>query len=129
MSFSYGPIDTYAQTFSDKDKVRFHISDTDDTQPWFSDEEITAIIGLAGSWQAAVLACLKNMIMRLATEPTLRADWLQTDYGNALKYLNDLLKNKANEFGLAASGRAVTASVVQTYRPDSNQTAEIDYDA
>jgi hypothetical protein len=122
MTFSYSPFT------ANKDRVRFHIGDTDSTQAWFSDEELTAIITEAGSWQLAVIACLKNMYVRLSSEPTMRADWLQTDYATALKGLDNLIKSKANEFGVAA-GRVVTASVVQTYRPDSNQTAEIDYDA
>lgn len=122
MTFSYSPFT------ANKDRVRFHIGDTDSTQAWFTDEELTAIITEAGSWQAAVIACLKNMIARLASEPTMRADWLQVDYATALKNLNDLLKNKASELGVTA-GRSVTGAVVQTYRPDSDQTAEIDYDA
>jgi len=122
MTFSYSPFT------ANKDKVRYHLGDTDSTQAWFTDEEIVAIIALEGTWQKAVISCLNNMIARLSSEPTMQADWLKTDYATAIKALNDLLKRKANEFGLP-SGRTVTGSIVQTYRPDSDQTEAMDYDA
>jgi hypothetical protein len=122
---------SYTPFTADKDKVRFHTGDVDiadsGARAFFSDEEIVALIALAGSWQAAVIACIKNMIARLSTQPTMRADWLQTDYGNAIKGLQDLLKLKANELGVSAGAR-ITGSVTHTYRPDSNQTESIDYD-
>jgi hypothetical protein len=122
---------SYSPFTADKDKVRFYCGDVDiadsGARAFFTDEEITALITLEGTWQKAVIACIKNMINRLATQPTLRADWLQTDYATAIKGLNDLLKLRAAEFGLSA-GRAITGSVTHTYRPDSNQTETIDYD-
>lgn len=122
---------SYSPFTADKDKVRYHCGDVDvadsGARAFFSDEEITALITLEGTWQKAVVSCIKNMIARLSTQPTLRADWLQTDYATAIKGLNDLLKLKAAELGVS-SGRAVTGSVTHTYRPDSSQTEVMDYD-
>lgn len=121
---------SYSPFAADKDIVRFHTGDVDvsdsGAKAFFSDEEIVALITLQGTWQRAVIACIKNMITRLATQPDLRADWLQTRYGN-LDKLQEFLKLKAAELGVS-SGRAITGSVTHTYRPDSNQTEEIDYD-
>jgi len=122
---------SYEPFTAEKDRVRFHSGDVDvadsGSRAFFSDEEITALITLEGTWQKAVIACIKNMIARLSTQPTMRADWLQTDWGNAIKGLQDLLKLKAAELGVS-SGRSVTGSVTHTYRPDSNQTESVDYD-
>lgn len=112
---------------ADRDKVRHHIGDTDSARAWFTDEHIAGIITLEGTWQKAVVSCLRNMIVRLSSEPTMRADWLQTDYATALRGLEALLKAKLAEFGLP-SGMGITSALVQSYRPDSNQTGAIDYD-
>jgi hypothetical protein len=119
MTFTYSPFT------ADKDRVRFHTGDTDSTRAWFTDEEITAIITEAGSWQSAVIACIQNIIARLSGEPDFRADWLQVSQANALKSFRALLKDKARELGVALS--PVRASVGYVYRADSNQSQEPTY--
>ena len=115
---------SYSPFTADKDRVRFHIGDTDTTRAWFTDAEITAIITEAGTWQKAVIACLNNMIVRSALEPDMSADWLTLHPGVTTEGLERALKRKANELGVSIS---VTATAVQTYRPDSDQTEEVDY--
>lgn len=111
MSYSYNPF------LSDLDRVRFHIGDTDSTAPRFSDEEIAAILIAEGSWQRAVIACLRALIARLSV-PAFRADWLQVDPASARAGYERLLWEKRAEFGFAA----LRGSVKRTYRPDTEMT-------
>lgn len=117
MTFTYSPFT------ADSDRVRFHIGDTDSSRAWFSDAEVTAIITEAGSWQKAVIYCLRNMIARSAIEPDMSADWLTIHPDVTTQGLERLLKLKANELGVSLN----VASAIQTYRPDSDQTEEVDY--
>lgn len=119
MTFSYSPFT------ADKDRVRFHLGDTDSSAAKFTDEEITAIVTEQGTWQKAVVACLENLIARLSSTPDFRADWLQVSIGSAVAGYQSLLKTKRREFGIAR----ITATAVQPYRPDSNQTGSPDFSA
>lgn len=118
MTFSYD----LSNGFTNMERVRFHVGDTVSAQAWFSDEEITAIITEAGSWQVAVIACIRHIITRLST-PNFKADWLQVDNETARKGYETMLKEKKNELGVGG----IVASVVHVYRADSAQTEEPDF--
>lgn len=101
----------------DPERVRFHLGDTDASAPKFQDEEIGFILAEAGSWQLAVIACIKNMIVRLS-QPDFTADWLRVDHGAAREGFERMLANKEAEFGIGSAA----ADVTYTYRIDSDQT-------
>lgn len=113
MTYTYAPATGGA--FTDRDRVRFHIGDTDPNAVKFTDEEIAAILTEAGDYQAATLACIRNLIAKLSI-PDFQADWLKVDSSTARKGYLDLLDLKEDEFGSSIS---VTAG--HTYRPDSRQ--------
>lgn len=117
MTFTYTPLVT------DRDKVRFHIGDTDENAFIFSDEEIVAIISMAGSWQAAVITCLRNIIARLAATPSFSADWLRIDPAGAIKTYQSLLVQKQSELELDTGG-GLESGVVHIYRADSDMSEE-----
>jgi hypothetical protein len=115
---------TYTPIASDKDRVRFHIADTQVSgETWFSDEEITAIITESGSWQAACVACIENIITRLLQGGDVDADWLKVKPRIA-EYERRLASKKAS-FGI--SDYNITATARHTYRADSRQTTAPDY--
>jgi hypothetical protein len=111
--------------FDNVSHVRYNIGDTDCTRAWFTNEEITAIVADQGSWQAAVISCLLNIVARLSGEPDFRADWLQVDYKTALDSYRKLLTIKARELGVPYG--QIVATPVYIYRPDSDQTASPTY--
>jgi hypothetical protein len=118
MTFTYNLNDG----FSNLERVRFHIGDMDSTTARFQDEEINAIITEEGSWEKAVIACLKNLIARLSV-PDFRADWLEVKPSTARAAYEALLKQKQKDFGLSN----VVMEGVHVYRADSDQTAAPDY--
>ena len=118
MTFTYSPFS------ADRDRVRFHIGDTDSAAAMFSDEEIAAIITEAGGWRAAVIYCLESLIASVSG-PDFRADWLTVDNSKARAGYEALLKLKRRAFGLSK----YAANVTHVYRADSNQTSEPDYAA
>jgi hypothetical protein len=111
MSFSYNPL------ASDLDRVRFHLGDTDSAAAMFSDEEITAVITEAGTWQQAVCDCLQNVIARLSI-PQFSADWLTVNAAEATKSYRALLAEKRRLFGVSG----ITATAAHVYRADSELT-------
>lgn len=116
---------TYLGTLTtDLDRVRFWLGDTDEASAWLTDETITALLASQGSVGGAVIAGLQYIIRKLST-PNFRADWLQVDNATARAGYEKMLAELRREFGLAA----VSASAVNTYRLDSDQTAgSLDYD-
>ncbi len=112
-------------TFSDSDLVRFHTGDVDCSRAIFSNEEITAIIDTAGSWQVAVILGIQSIIARMSTNPDFKADWLSTDYKTAIASFTNLLTLKARELGVPMS--TITANARYIWRPDSFQTSEPTY--
>lgn len=72
---------------SDTDKVRFYIQDTVVGEgpkvgsANFSDEEITAIISLEGSYQAAVAACFEALSADWQDNPVFGVSELGTTHG------------------------------------------------
>jgi hypothetical protein len=112
---------TYAAFATDRDRVRFHLGDTDASAPKFSDEEIDGVLAECdGSYKRATLACIRNLIARLS-QPDFKADWLSVTNGAALASWRRLYSEKADEFGLAA-GRVTTSGVTHVVRADSDMT-------
>ena len=114
MSFSYNP----TGTFTNLERVRFHISDKDPKAPKFSDEEIEAVIADAGSWQKAVIVCIRSL-MAAVSMPNFSADWLTVDNASAYKSLEALLQQKQRELGQTA----LTVNSVHVYRADGQMTS------
>jgi hypothetical protein len=52
------------------------------------------------------------------SKPDFKADWLSITNGEARKGYQQMLAAKADEYGISLR-RAITASVVNTYRSDS----------
>jgi hypothetical protein len=118
MAFTYGEDLTIA-----RDYVRFHSGDV--LSPGFlSDALIASLIAVKGSNNAAVIAAIQNIIFQLS-RPDFQADWLKVNNAEARKGYQALLAEKRAEFGIAA----ITASTVVTYRHDSYQTSDVDYNA
>jgi hypothetical protein len=114
---------TYAPLVTDRDKVRFHIGDTDESAPIFSDEEIVAIISMAGGWQEATIACLRHVIARLAASPSFTADWLKVDTASAISAYTRLLNSLLEEFDLNTES-GLEVGVTYVYRADSDADEE-----
>lgn len=120
MTFTYNPADG----FGDLERMRFHLGDTDSTAPRFSDEELLAVLADQGTYQKAVIACIRNLIARMSV-PTFQADWLRVDTSTARAGYEKLLAEKRREFG--SSVASVTTGSVSVYRADSQNTSEPDY--
>lgn len=118
MTFSYD----LSNGFNDVERVRFHTADTVSASAWLQDEEITALIAEKGGWQAAVIAGLRYIIMKLS-QPDFKADWLQVSNAEARNGYAAMLDEKKAEFGLGG----LVATVTHTYRADSAQTEEPDF--
>lgn len=117
MTFTYHPFDT------DRDRLRFHLGDTDPNAAKYQDEELDAIILEAGGWQAGVIMCIRNLLARMQG-PDFRADWLQvSNLDAARKAFERLLKDKEAEFGL---GGGMQTGAVHVYRADSAQRSAPD---
>ncbi len=100
---------------TDKDRVRFHVNDTDPTAPKWSDELITAVIADQGSWQKAVIALLTDLLFKLS-QPDFKADWLEvSNQSAAATSVRLLLASKKKELGVTT----ITSSFINVYRSDS----------
>lgn len=119
MSFSYDLV-----TPTDVTRVRRHISDTEEATAIYSDEEISFILSEEGTVAKAVIACIKQVIAKLAAEPNMKADWLQIDWATAITAWKGLLAEKKQEFGL---GWQSSSGGQHSYRPDTLQKVEPDY--
>jgi hypothetical protein len=119
MSFSYDLV-----TPTDVTRVRRHISDTEEATAIYSDEEISFILSEEGTVAKAVIACIKQVIAKLAAEPNMKADWLQIDWATAITAWKGLLAEKKQEFGL---GWQSSSGGQHSYRPDTLQKAPPDY--
>lgn len=114
MAFTYDPTTTAGQ-------VRFYIGDTDATAPKFEDAELAAIITMTGGTVgAAVVACIGNLISRLAV-PTFQADWLKVDTATAVKTYQGLLDIYRARFGITDTYSGV---IVPLERRDSDEVDE-----
>ena len=83
---------TYTDTLTtDLDRVRFHIGDTvNDSGPRpsdgnFTDEEITGLVTLEGTWQRSVAACFERLAAEWQRYPTFKADGLSLNRSDIAK--------------------------------------------
>lgn len=120
MTFSYD----LTGGFTDLTRVRFDLGDTDEEAAIFSDEEINAVVLDAGSWQQAVIKCLKHIIAKLSAQPDMTADWLKVSVKEALASYRRLLADKEDEYGTGDddTDTGIVAGAVYVYRADSDAT-------
>lgn len=110
----------------DVTRVRFHLGDREEETAIFSDEEINFAINESGSWQAAVIACIRAVIGILATEPDMQADWLRIDWRRSAENWRQLLNEKTQQFGI---GKARSSSGGRhAHRIDGLQKSEPDWE-
>lgn len=110
--------------FTDLTRVRFDIGDTDADAAIFSDEEINAIVTDTGSWQQAVIKCLKHIIAKLSAQPEMTADWLKVSVKDAVASYRRMLADKEAEYGDGTdddSNNGIVSGVTFVYRVDSPQ--------
>ena len=100
--------------------IRFHVGDTNSDGAYLADETINALYTLEGSVGAASIACIKYIITQLS-QPNFRLDWLTVSREEARKGFENLLKIKAQEFGVSLSSVTATATISLPYRADSYQ--------
>ena len=115
MSFSYEP--GAAPNISDVTRVRFHTGQTVEDESLLTDEEIQFALAEKSSYQAAVIMCLQQIVLKLS-KPGFTADWLKVDYATARAGYVQLLAEKRREFGVGV----ITASAVHVTRSDALTT-------
>jgi hypothetical protein len=100
--------------------VRFHIGDTSEAGAYLQDETITALLASSGSVGGAVIASIKYIITQLS-QPNFSLDWLSVDPASARAGYENLLKQKAQEFGISLSSVSAVASISLPHRADSGE--------
>src|SRR3990172_4303476 len=90
--------------------IRFHVGDTNSDGAYLADETINALYTLEGSVGAASIACIKYIITQLSS-PNFRLDWLTVSNEQARQGFENLLKIKAQEFGVSLSGATASATI------------------
>ena len=113
MTFTFVPDLTINRDF-----VRFETGDTVSDQSFLSDELIASLLATKDTKYLAVLSAIKYIITQLS-KPDFKADWLDVKNSEARKGYEKMLSDKADEYGISLR-RALTASVVNTYRSDSD---------
>jgi hypothetical protein len=97
--------------------VRFHIGDTSETDYYLEDDTIQYLIDTYGVGQAVVRS-IRYIITRLS-QPDERVGSYSITHASALAGYQALLKTKAQEFGISASGAVAISTVALPWRPDS----------
>ena len=89
-----GATGTYTDTLpTDLDKVRYLIQDTNTTDFYFSDNEITAMIGMWGSYNSTAIACCEILASRFIQKAESKTvSKLILNYGNLAKKYAELAK-------------------------------------
>jgi hypothetical protein len=117
MTFTYSD----SAPWTDLVRVRFHTGDVSSDNPWFQDEEITAMLTEFGSWQEVVINSLEQMKLRVLRAP---ASSMQRGSTVAMvEQLEKILRSKRRAFGM----NVVSGGVVHPYRVDSAASEEPDY--
>lgn len=109
---------------TDRDKVRFYIGDTDEKTAQYSDELIAGTITLEGSWQQAAVSLLENIIVKIARQPDLTADWLRVNWAGSREALEKRLSDLRSRLNVRARRQGYSKA---SYRSDSLQTEEPDW--
>ena len=116
---------TFDNTLStDLAKVRFHIGDTSSAGNYIWDQTITALLTSEGSVGGAAVACIKYIITQLSS-PDFKQDWMSVSNAEARKGFQELLKIKAQEFGVSLSNATATSTISLPYRADSYQDSDV----
>lgn len=123
MTFTYDPSDG----FSDLERVRFWLGDTESAKAKFTNEEITAVIDDSDSWQEAAIALLDNLIARLSSQTDFKADWLEVKVSQAVAQLRALKTQLEKKWGLGSYAGSNDVGAVNFYRADSLIDSEPDY--
>lgn len=112
---------TYTEDLTDdRDFVRFHTSDTIESESILSDAIITSLLAVNASKEEAVIAALRYKKQRML-RPDFRADWLSvTGHAAIAKLMDDEIRDKKAELGLST----YSATVTYTYRADSRADEE-----
>jgi len=103
--------------------VRFNIGDTSEEGAYLADETITALLTSESSVGGAVVASIKYILTQLST-PNFKKDWLSVDYQMAREGFENLLKIKAQEFGVSLSNATLSSTVSLPYRANSYQDSD-----
>lgn len=104
-------------------KVRFHIGDTNTNGAYLADETINALVTSEGSVGGAVIACIKYIITQLSS-PDFRLDWMSVSNAEARKGFENLLKQKAQEFGISTTGVTAGSETSFAHRADSYENVD-----
>lgn len=123
MTFTYDPSDG----FSDLERVRFWLGDTESAKAKFTDEEILAVIDDSDSWQEAAVALLDNLIARLSSQTDFKADWLEVKVSQAVTQLRALKATLEKKWALGSYAGSNEVGGVNFYRADSLIDSEPDY--
>lgn len=116
---------TYTEDLTDSvDFVRFYTGDTTNGENFLSDEIITSLVSTEGSNEAAVIAALDHIILKLS-QPNFQADWLKMDFDKARAGYEAMRNRLIAVFD--PSAESISVDGVNTYRADSAQIAEPDY--
>lgn len=109
-----------------RDYVRFHTGDTESTEAFLTDEIITSLVATSASNNAAVIAAIRYIILKLS-KPNFRADWLQVDNKSAREGYQQMLSEKKREFGLLYVD-AVHTPVHRMDEPEDDTDALLTYE-
>jgi hypothetical protein len=112
---------------TDLAKVRFHIGDTAEAGAYLQDETINALVTSEGSVGGAVIASIKYIITQLS-QPNFSLDWMNVDMAAARAGYENLLKQKAQEFGVSLSNATAVSTISLPHRADSLENADGVYD-
>ena len=113
MTFTFDP--TLA---TDLSTVRFHIGDTNEAGHFLEDETITSLL-TSTDLAHAVISCIRYIITQLS-QPDFKLDWMSvSNMKDARVGFEGLLKTKAQEFGISATGAVAVSSISSAHRADS----------
>lgn len=101
-----------------RDYVRFHTGDTEEAESFLSDEIIVSLVATSTSQNAAVIAAIRHIILKLS-KPNFKADWLQVDMKTAREGYQAMLTEKKREFGLLYQN----ATHTPVYRMDEAESS------
>lgn len=101
--------------------VRFHIGDNNDEGHFLEDETINYLVTTHGVGTAVVRA-IEYIITQLS-QPNFSLGWMNVSTDAARAGYENLLKVKAQQFNLNASGIVASSSIKLPWRPDSYMTS------
>lgn len=125
MAFTFDP---EVSGFTDRNRVRWGVGDTDADYPIFTDELIDAVLTDNASesvpWQHTVIDLLENLVSTLAHTPDFQADWLRVDQSKALAALEKRLAAKKAQYGIDSDTITIGGAAVYPTRNDRTSADE-----